>query len=257
MPGPVGEHHDAVGADRLGLHQLQRGLLGVVAEQPLPAAEENRVDHQPVLVHEAALGQRLHELRAPVDQDVVARLPLQLGDVVQRDDGRVLPARVLERAGDHVLGHPVHLVGELPGLLRPGLGEALVGGASQQERARLADLVHLDGVALGAAVELEGPAQLAGLLDDAVEGHERGDDDLPHGRSLSQVILQGARGGQEVRRGREVRGAQEVRIRRVVTPVPARRGSSMSAAVSPTAARYPVRTARRPKAAAPSPMPRS
>src|SRR5690606_35461400 len=126
--------------------------------------------------------------------------------------------------------------GELPGLLRPGLGEALVGGASQQERARLADLVHLDGVALGAAVELEGPAQLAGLLDDAVEGHERGDDDLPHGRSLSRVILQGARGGQEVRRGRGL-GSTRAPPSTTATanPAPRTRQTSRMTAIDPEA----------------------
>ena len=50
-----------------------------VREQALPAAEDDREDHQPVLVHEVVLHQRLDELAAAVDQDVAAVGLLQLG----------------------------------------------------------------------------------------------------------------------------------------------------------------------------------
>jgi hypothetical protein len=73
--------------------------------------------------------------------------------------------------------------------VRPGLGEALVGHAAEQQRVVGEQLVELVLELVGAG-ELERPAALrralgsAGILHDAVERQELGDDDLPHdGRS--------------------------------------------------------------------------
>src|SRR4051812_10446306 len=55
---------DAIVADRLRLDQLQRRRRTRLAEQALAAADHEREDHQPVLVDQPGLGQRLHELRA-------------------------------------------------------------------------------------------------------------------------------------------------------------------------------------------------
>src|SRR5829696_6844095 len=50
------------------------------------------------------------------------------------DDGGIGPVGLLQGGGGDVLGHGVDLVGEGAGLGRPGLGEALVGPPSHQQR---------------------------------------------------------------------------------------------------------------------------
>src|SRR5215211_3763395 len=62
---------------------------------------------------EAVPGQRVDESGAAVDEDVSARLLLQLRDLcrhVTGDDGRVVPRGIGQRRGDDVLRHAVHLV---------------------------------------------------------------------------------------------------------------------------------------------------
>lgn len=57
----VGVHRDP-GVERLRVDQLQRGLLrGIVGEEPPAAAEDDGEDHQPVLVDEIVLEERLHQ----------------------------------------------------------------------------------------------------------------------------------------------------------------------------------------------------
>src|SRR5207245_2631929 len=62
------QRHDAAG--RLGLDEVEREALGLVAEEALAGAEHDREDHQPQLVDEVVLEQRLHELTAAGDQEL-------------------------------------------------------------------------------------------------------------------------------------------------------------------------------------------
>jgi hypothetical protein len=152
-------------------------------------AENGRVDHQPVLVDEVVLHQRLDQRVGAVDED----LAVESGHVVDRDDVRVVPRRIAQRRRHDVLRHRVELVGEarLVGAIRPRGGEALVGRAAEQERVGGHHLVDLELVALVAALELERPAAelellgAPGVLHHAVEGDELRHHDLPHDSSLS------------------------------------------------------------------------
>jgi hypothetical protein len=133
--------------------------------------------------------QRLDELRAAVDDDVTTLLLLQLRDLLREvafQHCRVVPLRLLQGRGDHVLGHGVELVGELALSGGPGLGKALVRDAAQQQRLGRERFVELELVALVSAVDLEGPTSVlealgsARVFHDTVERHELRYDDPSH-----------------------------------------------------------------------------
>jgi hypothetical protein len=63
-----------------------------------------------------------------------------------------------------VLGHVVELVGELALALGPGVREALVGLAPQQQSVRAHGLVELELVALVTARDLEAPSPVLEVL---------------------------------------------------------------------------------------------
>src|SRR5215217_3145417 len=89
----VGEVEDAR-AEGLRVHELQRFLIASVLKQALPAAQDDRVDHEPELIEEVFAQQRPDEGAAAHDRDVLARLLLELGDLLRDvvlDQRRVLP----------------------------------------------------------------------------------------------------------------------------------------------------------------------
>jgi hypothetical protein len=173
-------------------------LVGRVAEQPLPAAEDHREHHEAQLVDEPVLEQALDELGTAVDDDLAVGLVSQPRDrlgQVALEHRRVVPLRVLQGRGDDVLRHLVEPVRELAVARRPRLGEPLVGPAAEQQRVRGHRLVELELVPLVAASDLEGPAAVlevlrpARILHDPVERDELGHNDLPHGSLLSDCVL--------------------------------------------------------------------
>lgn len=100
---PVAQGHDA-GAKGLALHQTQGRDPGRVREQPLAAAQHDRIGEQPLLVDEPGGGELPYHPDAARRHDVPARLRFQCADLVDAPQhGRVLLRRVLERAGDDVL----------------------------------------------------------------------------------------------------------------------------------------------------------
>ena len=145
-------------------------------EEPLAAAEEHREDHQPVLVDEAVLDQRVRERGAAGDEDRAAVALLQLRDRcrdVALEQRRVVPVELRQGCRCDVFRHRVHLVRKVAFPRRPRLGEALVGDAPEQERLGLEYLVQLvlhllrsDEVTHPAGVRVRRLA--AGRLDDAV-----------------------------------------------------------------------------------------
>ena len=173
------------------LDQLEVGPTDIV-EQALPLAEGERVHRQAELVDQARPQEGLGQGGAAGDEDVVALLGLQRGDGFQRvalQHLGVLPRRVLQRAGDHVLPHRVHLVGEgISAPLRPGPGEALVLHPSEQQRVGRLQLRGLEHAEVVAPVG-HGPRSVrvavlaAGRLHHAIQGHELAHDQLAHGSS--------------------------------------------------------------------------
>jgi hypothetical protein len=70
----------------------------VIAEQTLPSADHDRVEHQPELVDQAVLEQGLHQLAAADHVQVPAVLLLQSDDGLGVEVAN-LPAAVLEAPG--------------------------------------------------------------------------------------------------------------------------------------------------------------
>ena len=77
----IDQDRDAV-ADDLRVDEAQRLLVARLAEEALARAEHDREDHQPKLVDEVVLDQRLHELHAAVHDDVAVHLLLELRDLL-------------------------------------------------------------------------------------------------------------------------------------------------------------------------------
>src|SRR4051812_39224974 len=135
LRGLVGEDDDAVLADRPGLDEAERLRRGGVAEEPLALPEDGRKHHQPQLVDEVVVDQRLDEHRAAGDQNLAGYLLLEPYDFlghITLEPRRVAPRKVLQRRRDDVLRHRVHLVGEadLVGHRRPRRRETLIGDAT-------------------------------------------------------------------------------------------------------------------------------
>ena len=180
------EQQDA-GADGARAGHGQPGRLGHrVGEQALALAQDDREDHQPVLIDQPVLGQGVHQLGAALDEQVAAGLVLDrrdLGRDVAAQHGGVAPGRFAGRQGARydVLMDAVHPLAEvIAAHARPRRGEPLVGDPAEQERPGLEQFLVLELIAFRAAVKVKGPP---GLFHHPVERHELGDHDLSHVRS--------------------------------------------------------------------------
>src|SRR5215207_11757370 len=111
----VGEIEDAR-AEGLRIHELQGLLITPVLKQALPAARDNRVDHEPELVEEVISQQRPDEGATAGDRNVLAWQLLELGDLfgdISFDQRRVVPLEGhFEGRRDYVLLDAVHLRGK-------------------------------------------------------------------------------------------------------------------------------------------------
>ena len=97
-------------AGRPRLAQRHRRLLPVAVEERLAVPEHEREEHEMELIDEVGGQQRARQLRAAVNDDVSVDPPLERlhrGDEVAVEHGRVVPRRIDERLGDHVLRHRV------------------------------------------------------------------------------------------------------------------------------------------------------
>ena len=72
--GPIGLVRDEkhAGGRRLAIDQSEPGERRAVAEEALALAEHERMDHEPVGVDEVVLDQRLDQLTAADDLDLLA-----------------------------------------------------------------------------------------------------------------------------------------------------------------------------------------
>src|SRR4051794_1447113 len=111
----VSDDDHAVVAYRPRFEQAERLGRRGVAEEALAVTEHHGIHHQPELVDEILVDQRTDEGRAARDEDLALRVFLQLRDFVGDvafDPARVVPRQRLQRRGDDVLRHRVHLVRE-------------------------------------------------------------------------------------------------------------------------------------------------
>ena len=157
-----------------------------VAEQVLSAAEDYRIDEQSVFVDEIVLHQQIDEGRAAVDNQLAAWLFLDasdLGDDVAREEGGVAPLGAGQRFRHHVLRDLVDSGGDVTGRRRGPEGSPDLECLPPQEKGIGAE--DLGGVVFLVLLVLDsqGPGVLAvtvlvesGTLDDAIERHERSDD---------------------------------------------------------------------------------
>jgi hypothetical protein len=98
----VGEEGEAV-ADGADTDEAHRLLVASLAEEALTCPENERMGHQPQLVDQVVLHQRLHERAAAVDEDVPIHGLLQLRDLlddVALQDDRVGPSGGSSRVED-------------------------------------------------------------------------------------------------------------------------------------------------------------
>ncbi len=95
------------------------------------------MDHEPVLIDEVVLHQRVDQLATAEHQQVLTVLLLEPGncfcDMVLDQAG--IPRHLREGRGNHVLGQAVHALAILSGILHgwPGFGKALIGHSPQQK----------------------------------------------------------------------------------------------------------------------------
>src|SRR5262245_11244688 len=182
-------HLDAVRADRPRLREVELETVDPVREETLAAAEDRREDHQPQLVDEVVLEERVDERATAGNEDRALSLffeLLQPADDVAGDDTRVLPLRIRQGVRDDDLRVAVQLVRERPFAGRPRFGETLVGDAPEELHIRVHELVELELVAFVSPVVLEGPGPVlavlraARILEDSVDGNELRDNQLSH-----------------------------------------------------------------------------
>lgn len=64
----------------LCIYQFQNLLLTPVSEETLSAPQDNRVNHEPVLVDEVMLHQRADKVSTASEQDILTRLLLEPGE---------------------------------------------------------------------------------------------------------------------------------------------------------------------------------
>ena len=123
--------------------------VALVPEQMLPAPEHDREEHDPQLVHQVQLQQRIDELGTPEDEDVPVGPLLQPSDLageVASDDLRVVPRRLAQGRGHDVLLEGVDPIRE-PCVLRgvrPERGPDLIRHPSQEDRAGREELIDLE-----------------------------------------------------------------------------------------------------------------
>src|SRR5215218_4818474 len=78
----VGEDDDAR-AECLRVDEFQKRRIYLTLEETLPAPHNYGKDHEPVLVYEVVFQRRVDEISAAVDQDVLAGLLLELGNLLR------------------------------------------------------------------------------------------------------------------------------------------------------------------------------
>jgi len=112
--------------------------MGAFWEETLSAAEDNRVDHEPVFIDESMLHQRSYQPAAAYDRDDAPGLLLEFSHFLRNvsfDHGRVVPFGLPECSRNDVLGHAVQLVGDselVIGAGGPGGGEDVISGSPEE-----------------------------------------------------------------------------------------------------------------------------
>ena len=78
------DEQDHAAGEGARVHQAQVVGVDLIAEEMLPAAEDDREQHQPILVDEVVLHQVCDELCASIAGDVPAGLALQVRDLLDQ-----------------------------------------------------------------------------------------------------------------------------------------------------------------------------
>src|ERR1700675_2195054 len=174
---PELDDHDAR-VEPLGLSEVQDPPGVALSEETFARPEDDRVHHEAVEIDQVLLHQRIEDLPAAGEQQVVAGLSLQPANLLRQipfDQLRTRPFHLAQRRRDHVLGHGVHLFAELasPFHVWPGGREPFVGLAPEQQRVAGLQLSPLE---LPCLVIEEGAGPATGLLEHTIEREVFGGD---------------------------------------------------------------------------------
>src|SRR5216683_2710636 len=156
--------------DGPGADEAHRFLFTALAEEALPGAKHDWVDHQAQLVHKVVLHQRVPELEAGGDEDFAINLTLQLRDLVDHVAPyyrRVVPDGNTESRGNDVLGEAVQPVRERATSGWPPRRQELVAPPAQQKGLGAQRLVerNLGRLVATLAADKTDPAAAAEALD--------------------------------------------------------------------------------------------
>jgi hypothetical protein len=127
---------DDSGPERLCAGQFKRRRRAL-SEQRCAVAYEYGVDRELELVEQAVLRECRSERPVAVDEQILSALllhPFDLGRRVAADGRGVIPVRVREGRGEHVLADRVDRVGVATGLVWPEAREDLMGSAAHEHR---------------------------------------------------------------------------------------------------------------------------
>src|SRR5205809_6815281 len=176
---PLVVEDDAARFQRLRFGELEFQPLRAFLEQGISAAEDDWSHAKAVFVDQASPCQRCGEIGAAEDEQVLAELPFQLGDLllcVTFHEPRIVPLGLFHRSREDDLGDAVHEIGDFAFLLRPKRRHALVGHTTEEQHA---DRLRLLG---GEPLQLLAPNRVMPIdvpalptLEEAVEG-----DEIPH-----------------------------------------------------------------------------
>src|SRR5213592_170 len=129
---------DAARFQRLRFGELEFQPLRAFLEQGISAAEDEWGHAKAVFVDQASPCQRCGEIGAAEDEQVLAELPFQLGDLllcVTFHEPRIVPLGLFHRPREDDLGDTVHEIGDFAFLLRPKRRHALVGHTTEEQHA--------------------------------------------------------------------------------------------------------------------------
>src|SRR5205809_4768132 len=135
---PLVVEDDAARFQRLRFGELEFQLLRAFLEQGISAAEDDWSHAKAVFVDQASPCQRCGEIGAAEDEQVLAELPFQLGDLllcVTFHEPRIVPLGLFHRPREDDLGDTVHEIGDFAFLLRPKRRHALVAHTTAAQHA--------------------------------------------------------------------------------------------------------------------------
>src|SRR5258708_30369253 len=106
--------HDNTRTECLGIHKSQ-GCFAAILEKSLADTQNYRKDHQPILVNQIMLPQRMDQIGAATEQNVLTGLLLEPGDFfwyVRPDQRGMAPISFFPARRNNILADAIHPIGK-------------------------------------------------------------------------------------------------------------------------------------------------